>query len=125
MAYTVCVYGPMAMMSIGAGVLAGAWLLFWPKKAEMLEDLNRIRRSPLFWPVIAVCVTCIWSLVWASVSGLEFYGSKPDIHWFKDTWKLWHIVFPLILFAVLRRLGASEFRKVGKVWCFRVAKVQN
>ncbi|MBI3554767.1 MAG: O-antigen ligase family protein [Deltaproteobacteria bacterium] len=111
--YSVCVYGPMAVMSIGAGITLAAWLgLRWGSYGK---DLRAMRQSPVFGPTLFLGVACLWSLVWAKASGLAFYGMRPTITW-DDTRKAWHLLFPFILFAVFARLGAADLRKVVKLW---------
>jgi O-antigen ligase len=112
--YTICVYGPMAAMSIGAGVTFAAFLgLRWK---TLRQDLSHVRSSPLFWPTLVFSFSCIWSLIWAKVSGLGFYGAKPTVRWIADSAKDWHLLFPLILAAILSTFSDREVRKIAWIW---------
>ncbi len=117
--YSICIYGTMAVMSIGAGLTLAAWLGL--RRSHYRTDLRAMRDSPVFWPTVFLGVACLWSLVWAKFSGLTFYGMRPTISW-DDTRKSWHLVFPFILFAIFSTLSAPQLRQVVRVWfCFGVA----
>ena len=88
--YSVCVYGTMAVMSIGAGMTFVAWLALRPGHYQ--ADLRAMRESPVFWPTMFLGVACLWSLVWAKVSGLTFFGMAPTVTW-DDMRKSWHLLF--------------------------------
>lgn len=115
--YTICVYGFMAAMSIAAAIVMIFWLFPTPRFRErLIEDLKTIRRSPMFWPSMVFAFAMFWSLVWASISGISFYGISPDVHWLSDNSKLWHLFFPFILAAVFSRLSDSQFEKIALLW---------
>jgi O-antigen ligase len=113
--YTLCVYGPMAMMSIGAGVLFAGWLAL--RRKHLRDDLKLMRESPFFKPTLFFGLACLWSLVWAKWSGLTFMGMRPTVTW-DDTRKAWHLIFPFILAACFARLTEAELRKTVKFWFF-------
>lgn len=114
LAYTACVYGPMAAMSIGAGVVGAAWVVL--RRGELHRDVMAFRSSPLFAPTLVFAFACLWSLVWASATGLAFMGKKPTIDWIGDSRKAWHLFFPLILAPMLATLTAARLRSVAKLW---------
>ena len=112
--YTLSVYGSMAVMSIGAGIVFVAWIA--TRFGHLREDLRKFKSSPLFWPSIVFGVACVWSLVWAKATDLSFMGLKPQIDWLTDTRKLWHLYFPFVFAALLSRLSEEQLAKVTKFW---------
>ncbi len=121
------VYGPMAVMSIGAGLVFLVWLTLGylrngpgTQPAEIFRDepeTLRLRRN-FFLSTCALAVACVWSLVWAQWSGLEFFGVRPKIDWGRDLAKLWHIFFPFILLGVFNFLQLRQMRRIFFIWLF-------
>ncbi|MEW6055201.1 MAG: O-antigen ligase family protein [Bdellovibrionota bacterium] len=114
--YTTFVFGSMAMMSIGAGLVFAVWVFC--RFGKLKSELKAYGKSPLALPSLVLSAACLWSLIWASISGLEFYGEKPKIDWVQDSRKLWHIAFPFIFAALLSRLSETRLRRVTKIWLF-------
>lgn len=111
--YTFAIYGTMAVMSIGAGVVFAAWIAC--RWSNLRADLRQMAASKVFWPTVALAVACLWSLAWAKLSGLEFMGQKPTVTW-DDTRKAWHLAFPFVLAAIFSRLSLPRLRRLTKLW---------
>lgn len=114
MFYTLSVHGPMAVMSIGAGTLFVFWI--FTRAKHLKKDLGQFRSSPLLIPTVVFGVACVWSLVWAKMTGLTFMGAEPRISWLQDIRKIWHLAFPFVLAAAFSRLSDIELRKVTRFW---------
>lgn len=114
--YALCIYGTMAMMSIGAGVVGVVWIALRRKKIG--DDLRKFRDSPLVWPTLLFGFACIWSLVWARLTDLSFLGMRPTIDFVQDSRKIWHLFFPFVLAPAFSTLSITELRRVTKAWLF-------
>lgn len=115
--YTICLYGPMAAMSIAAGLV---FVLFF---GAALKDRQFIghsllvwRQTPLLVPTFLLVFACVWSLVWAKLTALKFLGMQPSIQWIVDSAKLWHILFPFILLALFSKLSNNDLKKLTSLW---------
>ncbi len=112
--YGFCIYGSMAMMSLGAGIVFLGWIcLRW---GSLKKDLCLFKDSPLLLPTLFLCFSCVWSLLWVQLIDLEFLGKKPQVQWFQDTRKLWHLFFPFILASVFSSFSESQLQKIFKAW---------
>ena len=112
--YAILVYGSMAMMSIGAGIVGCVFL--WALFTHKITLKNALRKQKLYLPTLFLSAACVWSLMWAMISGLELYGAQPDIHFLKDIAKLWHIWFPFLLFAMMESLDQEKLVKIFRIW---------
>lgn len=112
--YTLSIFGSMAMMSIGSAIafVGFVFVLVFDKEKT---DLSIIFRNPLWLPSIILFLACAWSLIWAKVSGLSFYGMSPEIQ-FKDISKIWHLFFPFVVFVMFSKLEYMDFIKTIRVW---------
>ncbi|MBI2606642.1 MAG: O-antigen ligase family protein [Deltaproteobacteria bacterium] len=114
--YILSVYGSMAVMSVGSGVVFAAWIFLFARPRVFAGEVAGWTRSPLWRPTLVLSLACVWSLAWARISGLEFFGARPEIRWIEDTRKLWHIFFPFVLSSFLMRLSDEDFRKALWLW---------
>jgi len=116
--YTVMLYGPMAAMSIGAGLLFALWLArVAVTRGEIArQDWKYLRASPMFLPTIAFTAACLWSVFWAKFTDLSFLGMKPSVELFGDSKKAWHLLFPLFLAPLFGDLSDRELRTGIRVW---------
>lgn len=112
MIYTFCIYGPMAAMSIGAGLVAAAALFFEGPRAI----LRGFRQSTLAVPSVALFLACTWSLLWAASGQVRFFEMSPQIHWVQDMAKSWHLFFPFVLLALLRPLPRRRLDQLFFIW---------
>jgi O-antigen ligase len=122
--YTISVYGSMAMMSIAAGIVFLVFIVeltkeAYEKKFTLLSLLKKLLfNSKLFYPTFFLSLACIWSLVWAKLSNLNYYGVTPKITFLSDIAKLWHLWFSFVLSAVMLKLSKENFYKILKIWLF-------
>ncbi len=112
--YAILVYGSMAMMSIGAGIVGAVFL--WALILKKITIKDAFRKQKLYLPTLFLTAACVWSLMWASISGLELYGRHPDIHFIKDIAKLWHLWFPFLLFSMMQGLNEQKLTKLFRIW---------
>ncbi|MGE4232828.1 MAG: O-antigen ligase family protein [Bacteriovoracia bacterium] len=112
--YTVCIYGPMAMMSIGAAFLGV--MLFVLFGSEYKKQLKKFSKNPFVIPTLWLSIACIASLFWAHFSNLEFYGKKPEVHWLKDSAKIWHILYLFLLAPIFSKLSDRQIRSILLLW---------
>lgn len=75
-----------------------------------------LRSRPLGLATVGLAIACTWSLLWARISHLTFYGQTPDIHFFSDSAKLWHLFFVFIFGALLVNQSQERLKKLSYVW---------
>jgi hypothetical protein len=117
--YSFAVYGSMAVMSIGAALVAIKYCqgFFQDRKTRINGPaFSEILSQPMVMPSLALGLACAWSLLWAQLSGLTFFDQAPDIHWGKDLSKLWHLVFPFVLASLLKKMPLDTLRKLFRLW---------
>jgi len=112
--YTIAIHGSMAMMSIGASLVLATFLYLSARKTRWNGKM--LRESPVFWPTLVLGFGCAWSLVWAKITGLTFYGAQPEIKFGADIAKLWHLFFPFVLAPMLAKLPQERLTRVLWTW---------
>ncbi len=114
--YTFSVYGPMAAMSIGAGVILAQFIYSYFSK----HKLAHFKIAPVQYrnATFGLSIACIWSLVWAKTTALSFYGMVPRIDILRDSYKLWHIWFPFLLVSLLGAQSDKKQQKIIQVWLY-------
>jgi len=110
------VYGPMATMSISAVAVMLLATIVVVREPKVLAKLQTARK--LFYVSLALAVACVWSLVWAKWTDLEFMGAHPNVQILKDSAKAWHLFFPFFLLVLLSRLSDRKFRTIIVIWLF-------
>lgn len=112
--YTFAVYGPMAAMSIGAGIILLSALLLM--RDHKFVSANTTEKNLFLAPSIALAIACAFSLIVAQLLPVDFYGLHPNITYLEDLRKLWHLGFPFIFAFILSRLASQQLKQIYVTW---------
>lgn len=119
--YAVSTLISMAVMSIGAGVLFLAILIYYGGPLAWLSKINQLL-SERFWlrtyfrVSLGLAAACLLSLVSGRLYPLSYGGHFSEISILKDSLKLWYLFWPLLLLPALAELKNEQSSKVLYSW---------
>lgn len=111
----------MAVMSIGAGVLALSILVYIVRNRPVfVQTVGSLWQSPwvrrFFWVSLALALALLTSLVVARLNPLVYDGFAVQVSFGKDMAKAWYLAWPFILLFGLKQLDSSQRQKVIRTW---------
>lgn len=106
----------MAAMSISAVLVMLVATVVAIRDSKSLALLKQFHTFRVLFASVALAAACVWSLIWADVTNLEFFGASPQIKFLSDSAKLWHLFFPFFLIVLLSKMSDRHFRAIVVIW---------